>query len=242
MIGVDDGEFVVFDRQKWYHVLLNGVDDPRSLTDDNLILDGTAFPRFKTQLFLTTGNSVLELQGSQPVSMKTEDPAGWVTGKDVETYLRYLYVLGTDNGIYKYERLNNRYGAAVQYNVSGDLTGALDMTIDSSIYILKEGGTIVKLLRGEAKPFSIRHAPDDALKTATKVVKATDRNFYFLDPVKSRIVIVSDGGAVGEATYLKQYVLEGEQIGKLQDLYVDPDESHLYVLDEKRVYVIDLVK
>jgi len=65
---------------------------------------------------------------------------------------------------------------------------------------------------------------------------------YFLDPVKSRIVIVSDGGGAGEATYLKQYVLEGEQIGKLQDLYVDPDESHLYVLDEKRVYVIDLVK
>ncbi len=242
MIGQADGEFVVFDRQQWYHVLLNGVDDPKPLTDDGLVLDGTNFPRYKTQVFLTTGNSVLELQGNQPVSMKTDDLAGWAAGKDAETYQRYLYILGTDNGIYKYERLNNRYGPGVQYNVNGDLTGALDMTIDSSIYVLKEGGGMVKLLRGEAKPFSIRHAPADALKTVTKVLKVTDRDFYFLDPVKSRVIVTSDGGGAGESTYLKQYVLEGEQIGKLQDFYVDPDESHLYVMDEKRVYVIDLVK
>lgn len=242
MIGVADGEFIAYDRQNWYHILLNGVDDPKKLSDDGLIIDGVDFPRFKSQVFLTTGNSVIELQGSQPVSMKTEDPAGWVTGKDMETYLRYLYILSTDNKIEKYERLSNRYSAAVQYNVSGDLAGALDMTIDSSIYVLKEGGDVVKLLRGEAQPFTINHAPPDAFKTATKIVKIADSNFYFLDPVKSRVIVASDGGASGESTYLKQYVLEGDQIGKLQALYVDPEESHLYVMDEKRVYVIDLVK
>lgn len=242
LIGVADGEFVAYDRQNWYHILLNGVDDPRKLTDDGLIIDGTEFSRYKSQVFLTTGNSIVELQGSQPVTMKTEDPAGWVTGKDLETYLRYLYVLGSDNKIYKYERLTNRYGTAVQYNVNGDLTAALDMTIDSSVYVLKEGGAVVKLLRGEAKPFVIRHAPADTFKTATKIFKISDSNFYFLDPGKSRVIVVSDGGATGESSYLKQYVLEGEQIGKLQDLYVDPDESHLYVTDEKRVYVVDLVK
>ncbi|MEK7218486.1 MAG: hypothetical protein AAB728_03400 [Patescibacteria group bacterium] len=242
MVGIADGEFVVFDREQWYHVLLNGVDDPRPLTEDGFIIDGAAFPRYKGQAFLTTGNAVLELQGSQPVSMKTEDLSGWVTGKDMETYLRYLYILGVDNNIMKYERLNNRYGAAVQYNVSGDLTGALDMTIDSSIYVLREGGAIVKMLRGEAKPFTISHAPDGTFKTATKIVKMPESNFYFLDPEKRRISVTSDGGANGDSTYLRQYVLEGDQVGKLQDLYVDPDEAHLYVLDEKRIYVIDLLK
>ncbi|MFA6039640.1 MAG: hypothetical protein WCV62_03045 [Candidatus Peribacteraceae bacterium] len=242
MIGIADGEFVVFDREEWYHVLLNGVDDPRTLTEDGLIIDGVSFPRFKAQAFLTTGNSILELQGSQPVSMKTEDLSGWVTGKDMETYLRYLYILGVDNNIMKYERLNNRYGAAVQYNVSGDLTGALDMTIDSSIYVLKEGGAVVKMMRGEAKPFAITHAPDGTFKTATKIVKMSDSNFYFLDPEKRRISVTSDGGPNGESSYLRQYVLEGDQVGKLQDLYVDPDEAHLYVLDEKRIYVIDLLR
>ncbi|MDD4319065.1 MAG: hypothetical protein PHW10_01945 [Candidatus Peribacteraceae bacterium] len=242
LVGVADGEFIAYDRQSWYHVLLNGVDDPKPLADDGSIIDGAPFPRYKSQAFLTTGNALIELQGSQPVPMKTEDPAGWATGKDLETYLRYLYILSTDNRIYKYERLSNRYGTAVQYNVNGDLSGALDMAIDASVYVLKEGGTVVKLFRGENKPFVIRHLPPDALKTAVKFVKAADSNFYFLDPAKSRVIVLADGSPADEASYLRQYVLEGEQIGKLQDLYVDPDESHLYVADEKRVYVIDIVK
>jgi len=243
MIGVADGEFIVYDRQHWYHVLLNGVDDPKTLGDDGLIIDGTQFERFKSPVFLTTGSAMVELQSGQPISIKTEDTAGWAAGKDLETYQRYLYLLSSsDNQIYKYERLNNRYGPAIPYNVNGDLSGAIDMTIDTSIYVLKEGGAIVRLLRGEAKPFLIRHAPDGTFANATKIVKVSDRDFYFLDPTKSRVIVASDGGTAGESSYLKQYVLEGEQLGKLQDLYVDSDESHLYVTDEKRVYVIDLVK
>ena len=99
---------------------------------------------------------------------------------------------------------------------------------------------MLKLLRGETQPFVIRHAPDGTLKNATKMFKAPDSKFYFLDPVKNRVIVASDGGATGESSYVKQYILEGEQLGTLQDLYVDPEESHLYVLDEKRVYVVDL--
>jgi hypothetical protein len=54
------------------------------------------------------------------------------------------------------------------------------------------------------------------------------------------VVVIADGGATGEATYVRQYLLEGEQLGTLKDLYVDPDQNHLYVIDEKRVYAIDI--
>lgn len=239
MVGISDGEFVVYDRQNWYHVLLNSLEDGKKLSDEELIIDGASFPRYKSQVFLTTGNSVIELVSGQPVSMKTEDAKGWVTGKDAETYLRFLYVLSSDNKIYKYERLSGRYGTSVQYNINGDLSGALDMAIDGSVYVLKDKGTVVKLFRGEAQPFTIRHGPEDVLKDTTKLFKVTERNFYFLDPLRKRIVVTTDGGASGESSYAKQYVLEGE-IGKLQDLYIDPDEAHLYVMDEKKVYVVDL--
>jgi hypothetical protein len=173
--------------------------------------------------------------------MKTDDPSGWIIGKDIETYLRYLYVLSPDNNqIYKYERLSNRYTAPSEYNVNGDISGALDMAIDGNVYILKEGGEIVRLFRGEARPFTIRYAPDDVLANSTKLFKVADANFYFLDPVAARVVVATDGGSTGEASYSRQYILEGDQIGTLQDLYVDPDESQLYVLDDKRMYVIDL--
>jgi hypothetical protein len=241
MIGLGDGEFMAFDKDSAYHVLLNSVEDPNRITEDSTIIDGASFTRFQSEVYLVSGNSVVEWQNGQAISMKTDDPKGWVSGKAIAAYLRFLYILSPENKqIYKYERLNNRYGVPVEYNVNGDLTNALDMTIDGSLYILKDGGTILKLFRGETQPFVIRQAPVDLLKNTTKIYKVTDRNFYLLDPTHARVIVLSDGGPTGESSYLKQYVIEGQQIGTLQDLYVDPDEAHLYVMDEKHIYVIDL--
>ncbi len=247
LIGLRDGEFVAYDARNLYRVLLNTVDDPHQLPEANeLIATGTSFSRFDTLVFLLTGNVVMEWGDDTSTTMKTDDPAGWVTGVAAETYLRYLYVLAPDravsgkNQIYKYERLQNRYSSPSPYNINGDLTGAIDIAIDGNVYALKEGGGIQKLFRGESQPFQIRQAPEKILTNATKMYKVVDGNFYFLDPVEGRVIVLSDGGPSGEATYLRQYVLEIDQLGPLQDLYVDPDQSHLYVMDEKRIYIIDL--
>lgn len=247
LIGLRDGEFASYDARNLYRVLLNTVDDPNQLPEANeLIVTGAAFPRFETLIFLLTGNVVMEWGDDTATTVKTDDPAGWVTGTAVETYLRFLYVLAPDravsgkNQIYKYERLQSRYSAPSPYNINGDLTGAIDIAIDGNVYVLKEGGNVLKLFRGESQPFQIRQAPENLLTNATKMFKVVDGNFYFLDPVEGRVIVLSDGGPSGEATYLRQYVLEIDQLGALQDLYVDPDQSHLYVMDEKRIYIIDL--
>ncbi len=242
LIGVADGEFLVYDRQQTYHVLLSSVEDGRILTEGDSILRGTVFDRLKSSIFLTSGNGLAEYSGGQTTVMKTEDTAGWPAGRDAEAYLRYLYILGTDAKIYKYERLSNRYGPSVQYNVNGDLTNAIDMTIDQSVYVLKEGGEVVKLFRGENQPFAIHGAPTDVLKGATRILKAPGGHLYFIDPDKKRVVVIADNTPSGDVSYVRQYILEGEQVGKLQDLYVDPDETHLYVLDEQRLHVLDLRK
>lgn len=247
LIGLSDGEFVAYDAQNLYRVLLNTVDDPAKLPEaDDVIVAGAAFPRFDTLVFLLTGNVVMEWNNDTPTTMKTDDTAGWVTGFAAETYLRYLYILAPDrttvgkNQIYKYERLQNRYGPPAPYNLNGDLTDALDIAIDGNVYVLKEGGSILKLFRGETQPFQIRQAPADLTVNTTKMYKADGGNFYLLDPVENRVIVLSDGGASGEATYLRQYVVTIDQLGELQDLYVDPDQSHLYVMDEKKIYIIDL--
>jgi len=243
MIGLADGELVVYDRQDLYRVINNIVDEPDRLSEEELITDGANFERMQTLLFQTSGNSIIEIISGQATSMKTEDPAGWIAGKAVATYLRFLYVLSPENNqIYKYERLSNRYGAPAEYNINGDLSGGLDITIDGNVYILKEGGEIVKLFRGEVRPFTIRHLPEGALQSISKIYKAPeDGNFYLLDPEGSRVIVATDGGGTGESAYLRQYILKGDQIGDLVDLYVDPEQLRLYVVDEKRVYVVDLV-
>lgn len=244
MVGLTDGEFALYDKQNLYRVLLNAIDDPQKITTQEAIADAAGFARYQTIVFQTATNGIIETIGGQPTTMKTEDPAGWISGKDVKTYLRFLYILSPENNqIYKYERLSNRYGAPAEYNVNGKLEGAIDMAIDGPIFILKRGGEVVKLFRGEAQPFTIRHSPEkNILSTATKVFKAAGSNLYFLDPTGARIVVVTDGGATGESSYKTQYVLEGDQVGTLQDFFVDADEGHLYVMDEKRLYVVDLVK
>lgn len=247
LIGLRDGEFVAYDAQDLYRVLLKTIDDPNRLSaESELIVAGSWFERFGTLVFYLTGNVVMEWANDQATTMKTDDPAGWVNAIAAETYLRYLYLLAPDRTtsgkfqIYRYERLQNRYGPPTPYNVNGDLTGAIDLAIDGNVYVLKEGGAIVKLFRGEAQPFQIRQAPENLLTNATKIFKVADGNFYVLDPVEGRVIVLSDGGVGGEATYLRQYVLEIDQLGELQDLYVDPDQSHLYVMDEKRIFLIDL--
>lgn len=240
LVGLADGEFIAYDHQDLYRILLNSVEDPERLTDDELITQGAFFDRYKTLVFQTNANSLIEMIADIPTNMKTEDAAGWISGVDIEAYLRFLYVLSPENNqIYKYERFSNRYSAPTQYNVNGDLRGSLDMAIDGNVFILKEGGEIVKLFRGEVQQFIIRQLPEGSLGNATKLFKVPDGNIYFLDPVESRVIVITDGGATGEASYIRQYVLEGD-IGELKDLYVDPDETLLYVLGEKQLYAIDL--
>jgi hypothetical protein len=242
LIGIERGRLIVYDRQHLYSIIVNAVDEPQKLDGENLILDGTAFPRFNTVVFLTKENRLIELIEGQPTAMKTDDPAGWLTGPDIETYIRFLYILSPQNNqILKYERLSNRYSTPSEYNVNGNLEGALDMAIDSDVYVLKPGGEVVKLFRGETRNFSIRNLPMGAIDTATKIFKPSDRgNFYFLDPEGSRVIVARTDDDLGESLYLKQYVLEGEQIGKLQDLYVDSDETQLLIMDEKRLYSVNL--
>jgi len=245
LIGLGDGEFIAYDKQDAYRVLLNSVESGNRLSEDVLVMDGANLARFSSQVYLMNGNSVIEWQNGQAVSMKTDDPKGWVAGTALDAYLRFVYVLSPESKqIYKYERLNNRYGIPAEYNVNGDLSGAVDISIDGNVYVLKQGtagGSIVKLFRGESQPFVIRKAPSGILDDATKLYKIAERNFYALDPKESRVVVFSDGGPTGESTYLRQYVIEGEQVGTLQDLYVNDDESQLYVMDEKRIYVIELL-
>lgn len=250
-IGLGNGEFVVYDRQNLYSVSLNTVANADSVGSEELILDGENFPRFQSKVFMTTGNNVIELINGQTTTMKTEDAAGWIMGADIKTYLRYLYILSPERKqIYKYERLSSKYGPPAEYNINGDLTGALDMTITGPVYVLRDisisGGTtgerdVLKLLRGEKQTLNIRNLPPGALNGVTKIFKSSaNGNFYFLDPEGKRVVVTTSDGDLGDSLYLKQYVLDSEQVGQLKDIFVDAEDTRLYVLDEKKLYAIDL--
>ncbi|MBI4129589.1 hypothetical protein HY464_02760, partial [Candidatus Peregrinibacteria bacterium] len=47
LVGMGDGEFIVHDRQNLYRVVLNAVEDPLLLADQDLLVSGSSFPRFQ---------------------------------------------------------------------------------------------------------------------------------------------------------------------------------------------------
>jgi uncharacterized protein YpmB len=241
IIAIERGRMIAYDKQNIYSVIVNAVDDPQRLDGDNLIQDGIYFERFQTSVFMTKENRLIEIIEGQPTAMKTDDAAGWLAGQDMETYIRFLYILSPQNNqIYKYERLGNRYSTPSEYNVNGQLQQAVDMAIDSDIYVLNAGGTVTKLLRGEAKDFSFDNLPVNVMDNVTKLYKPSDQgNFYFMDPENGRIIVTRTEDDLGVSLYLKQYILEGD-IGTLRDLSVDPDETQLTVLDDKKIYTINL--
>ena len=252
-VSVSKGEFLVYDNKDLYRVALNSVDLLEQLDAGDRFLRSANFPRFQSTVFLTSGNSLSEFANGQLTTMKTEDAAGWLTGKDIETYLRYLYVLVPEKKqIFKYERLSGRYGPPIEYNVSGDISGALDMTIAGPVYILRNSADaktdaaqaepeVIKLFRGEKQSFVIRNLPPDAMKGVTRILKSSPTgNFYFLDPVNKRVVVTTNDGDLGDSLYLKQYVLNADQIGVLQDIAVDQDDTRMYLLDDHKIYVLEL--
>lgn len=241
-IGQDTERMIVYDKQNSYQIISNTVEDPKLISEEELITNGADFARQRTQVYTTTGNGLMEIIDGKPISMKTDDENGWISSIDIETYSRFLYLLApTKNQIYKYERLSNRYGFPAEYSVNGSLQNAIDMTIDFFIYILKSDGTIEKLSGGESTPFAINQAPSGVLKGATKLYKVPDGGkLYVLIPETKKVIVLEVDEKTGDAVYLRQFALESDQIGTLKDLYIDTDESWLYLLDEKRLYKLEL--
>jgi hypothetical protein len=240
MIGVADGELTVFDKQEIYNVNFNVVGAGDRVSRDDLITSGNYFERFNTKIFHTADDSIVEIIEGIPTNMKTDDASGWKAGIDLASYNRFLYILSPQNNqIYKYERLNDRYGAPSEYNINAELETAVDMSIDGSVYTLHKDGSITKLLRGEVANLDTSSIPSDLLAGSTKISKIVDGNLYILSPDKRSVIVISDN-ETGEAVYQKQYILEGELVGKLVDFYVTPNESRVYLLDSESVYVLDL--
>jgi hypothetical protein len=241
LIGNGGESFIVYDKQDAYRIISSTIEDAVRVSESDLLTKGANFERFDASVFITDSNTVIETANGVSTAMKTDDEKGWATGVDIETFNRNLYILSPEkNQIFKYERLTNRYGFPVEYNVNGALSDALDMTIDFFVYVLKADGTIIKLSSGENSPFSIKQAPDGLLKGVTKIYKVPNGKLYALDPVQKRVIVIEIDKNSGDATYLRQFILESDQMTEVNDFYVDPDESWLYVLDEKRLYKLEL--
>lgn len=151
------------------------------------------------------------------------------------TYLGNMYVLDTTDGIDKYPGTQSGFGSKATYfsGSTPDLSKAVSIAIDGSIWILTGDGNILEYNKGTAQTFTVSGL-SPALASPTQIVTGVDdNNVYMLDNGNSRIVVLKKNG-----TFVAAYT--NSLIQKATQLDVDETNKKAYFLSGGSVYEIDM--
>jgi len=231
-----DGSLYVYEYNGLYEIELGEVQDPLTIDDEKVVIDGAAFEDQNSILFYTEDGGIIEYDGFVFNFMDAE--SGFKSGIDVVPYATKVYVLDPiGSQIWKYYRQRASYGSAESYLLADDvdLSGAVSMSIDGSVWILNSDGTITKLLSGVEEDFNIDRSPLTSFAGATKIHTAYEMSqLYVLDPANSRVLVFNKDAKTGGLVYSTQYVFEG--LDDIRDIYISQAENRMYLLTGDKVW------
>lgn len=151
--------------------------------------------------------------------------------KDLSTYLDNLYLLDLENNqIIKCPNLTN---CQPWLKEKQNLSQAISLTIDGSIYILNSDGSIVRYLNGykkeDLKPQALFQSE---IKTGQILTKTDFKNLYLLDTGNKRLIIFDKKGQL-----VKQYI--SQEFSEATSFGVTDDEKTVFVLNGTKLYQLD---
>ncbi|MCF7812517.1 protein phosphatase 2C family protein [Candidatus Gracilibacteria bacterium] len=231
------GNLFVYDLNNVYKTVRNIVEKGLPISDQETLVSAAVREDQNTLLFLTDTPRIIEYREGLITPMSTEDDT-WKRGIDIQTYGRFAYILDpVENQIWKYERKRSQYSPAVAYNQGADLSRSVSMTIDGSIYILSDDGTIQKLFRGSKVDYAFRDLPSVPFSGKNlKIYTTPELDFlYVLDPTNARILVFVKGDRF--ATYKKQVLFD---LPDARDFHIDDSGQKVNVLTTDKIYEFPL--
>jgi len=238
ILNLRDNLFI-FDSKNIYKTIRNIVENPLQISEKNSILAGAVRDDQNTLLFLTNLPQIVEFRDGGISQMSTDDE-NWKNGTDIKTYGKYVYILNpVENQIWKYERRRTKYSGAIAYNTGADLSSAVSIAIDGSIYILSSDGKIQRIFRGENKPYNFKNLPSIPFSGKNlKIFTSKDHDFlYVLDPDNSRVLIFEKGDQF--AIYKKQIIFKDVKTSA-RDFFVDSSGQKIAILTKDKIYEFSL--
>jgi hypothetical protein len=198
--------------------------------------DGLYFTADSSHIYGLTQTAVYTLNpdGTNKKSIITNS-SDWKQPGGLSTYIGNVYVLDkAQNQILKYVNADSGFVKANYFSTtSPDLSKAVSMAIDSSIYVLTSDGNISKFTKGSPDTFTIAGL-DTPLNNPTRIfTDAAASNVYVLDNGNSRIVVFDKSG-----NYKNQY--QAGIIKNAKDFDVLETDKKIYVLSGGKTYEIDL--
>ena len=175
--------------------------------------------------------------GSGEASSAAKLDGSWGEIADIFAFGGNVYILDKGkNQIWKYIGVSSGYSDKRSYLTEGvrtDFSGSARMQIESSIYILKSGGEILRFTKGEPDHFSIGGLDRGILDPKSFYTSSETDNLYILDSGNSRLVILSKTGE-----YKGQY--SGDKFGTATDLVVDEIGKKVYLLEGSKIWEMEL--
>lgn len=148
-----------------------------------------------------------------------------------------LYLLDEfKNAIWKYIPVVSGFAEARNYLAEGvkvDFAGVRKMQIDSSVWVLKNDGELIKFTQGAPDHFSYSGLDVPVNKPKSFFVSDETDNLYLLDSGNSRLLVLDKKGG-----YLGQY--QSGQFQDFTDLVIDEQNKKAYLLSGQKIFQIDL--
>jgi hypothetical protein len=233
----------VYEYNALYEIVLDQVQDPLTIDDDEMVIDATGFDDRGSVVFLTKSGNLIEYKDGT-MSFMDSDDGSFHKGVAIEDWSNKIYLLDSTNSAvwkYTYKGTRDKFGTAEEYFVDDDVdvTGGQDITIDGSIYVLDNTGDVFKFYAGEKADFWINNSPYNAFKDPS-VIYTNEKldDVYILDSQDGRVLVFEKDTKTGNLNYTSQYLIDTS--GELRDMYVDADSKKLYVLTPTSILEIDL--
>lgn len=198
--------------------------------------DGLYFTEDDSNIYGLTSDQVYSLNtdGSNKKTLIKND-SGWQKAGGLASYFGNIYVLDKkQNQIFKFVQTDSGFSKTNYFaSISPDLSKAVSIAIDSSIYVLTSDGAVTKYTKGSAENFSLSGLDKPLLNPAVIMTNAGTDNIYVLDNGNSRVVVFDKSG-----NYKNQY--QATIIKGAKDFEVLEKDKKILVLSGGKVYQIDL--
>ena len=236
-LAVSGEEMIVFDQSK-KTIYKVGIDGKNSsiLTGGEDLSGGQQVAAFLPKIYLLTDRGILQFdRETKRQSLVIETDENWGEIVDLRAFGGNLYLLDKQGEIWKYPGLEGGFGSYRRWvkNEEADFSNAVAMSIDGSVWVLKNDGRIWKYTQGVKDTFVIAGLDKPLDNPAAIFTDDDQENLYLLDKGNSRVVVINKSGE-----YHSQYLWQGAS--EATALIASEEEKKILLLSGNKIYEIEI--
>jgi len=205
------------------------------IAGSNQIQDGAKLASIPAWVFLLSANKLAIIDKNTQKQIKSFVLAN-TNVSDVVGYGNNLYILDVNSGqVYRFRGVHDGLAKAEDYfDKKQDLTGAVKLAVDGSLWLLYSNGSIEKYTSGLRDALYSDFNLDEPLKSPSSFfTDENQNNIYILDKLQNRIVAVSK---IGE--FKAEYHWQG--LSSCDGFVVSEKIGKILVLKDGKIWGINL--